>query len=61
MDPEGSWNGSTYTITVVDSKPRFFYTVDAWFWRNCSQLGDWDSWGQFPAGVDVVFALNPVL
>jgi len=60
MDAEGSWNGTTFTITVVDSTPRFFYTVDIYFVNNCSLLGDWDERAELPADTDEVFALNPV-
>jgi hypothetical protein len=61
MDPQGTWNGSSFTITVNDSLPHFFHAITPWFSTNCALIGNLSTAGEFPANVDEVFALNPVL
>lgn len=61
MDPQGTWNGSSFTIRVTDTSPHFFHVWrDVWL-GNCSVIGNWSSRGNFPPDTDVLFALNPVL
>ena len=60
MDPEGTSNGSSFTITVSDSNPHFYYMVRDWY-QNCSFFGQWTSIYSLGDNLDILFALNPVL
>jgi len=61
MDPQGSWNGSSFTIVVNDTIPRFFHGLTPWFSRDCSGLASLSGPAAFPETVDELFALNPVI
>lgn len=62
MDPQGTWNGSTFTVIVGDTKPHFFYSVSppGWYYKNCTRLLEYKAAFTIPNGSDIVFALNPV-
>lgn len=59
IDPLGSGNGSSFTLTVADSNPHFFYMVTAYYSSDCAFLGTWSSQYSFGPAEDVLFALNP--
>ena len=62
MDPEGSWNGSVFTLIVPDTEPHFLYSISTvgWYFTNCSRLLDYHSSFTIPNGSDIIFVLNPV-
>jgi hypothetical protein len=60
IDPSGSWNGTTFTYTVNDTNPHFFYSVSEIYTSNCSYLSDWSTFYTFSPQQDVLFTLNPV-
>jgi hypothetical protein len=60
LDMYGSWNGTTFTITVNDTRPRFFHMIQS-YGGNCSRLATWSTMFSLPANGDVLFALNPVI
>lgn len=61
VDDEGSWNGTTFTITVNDTNPHFFYWISYRYWGSpCSIYANWSDMVQFSPDQDVLFALNPV-
>ena len=60
VNMKGSWNGTTFTITVNDTNPRFFYMIKSYAPSNCSSLGTWSTDMDLPDNGDVLFALNPV-
>ena len=59
MDREGTTTGSSFTITVSDSNPHFYYMVRDWY-GNCSFFADWTSIYGLDSNGDIFFALNPV-
>jgi hypothetical protein len=61
MDETGASNGTTFTITVTDGNPRFFYMVRDLYLSNCAILADWTLIYNIPSTDDVLFALNPVV
>jgi hypothetical protein len=60
IDPEASSNGSSFTITVTDTNPHFYYMVRDWY-NNCSFFGNWTSIYGLNQNQDIFFALNAVL
>src|SRR5437773_674001 len=62
VDFDGTWNGSSFTMSVTDSLPHFFYS-STWKWEssNCSILYSLSSFTLIPEFQDVLFVLNPVL
>ena len=61
IDDAGTLNGTTFTITVTDGNPRFFYMVRDIYLSNCAVLSGWTLIYNIPTGDDVLFALNPVV
>ena len=59
VDPLGSGNASSFTLTVADSNPHFFYMVTSYYAFDCGFLGTWSSQYSFGPAEDVLFALNP--
>jgi len=60
LDPQGTWNGSSFTITVNDTDPHFFHAITPTFLGNCLLLANLSVIANFPDDVDELFALNPV-
>jgi hypothetical protein len=60
IDPQGTWNGSSFTIIVNDTNPRFFHAITPLFSTDCPLLGNLSAIAQFPINIDEMFALNPV-
>lgn len=61
---DGTWNGSTFTLTVTDADPHFLYFSTYRQEANgqfCPGLGGWDSHFDLPVNQSVLFAINPVL
>ena len=59
IDPQGSWDGTAFTITVPDTKSRFYYSFSAYYAGSCKLLGQYIT-GAGPQ-VHFLFALNPVI
>ena len=63
VDVDGTWNGSTFTMKVMDLMPHFFY-FDTFKLENagttCSTIGGWASTFGIPNGQDFLFSLNLV-
>lgn len=60
IDPQGTWNGTSFTITVNDTVPHFFHAITGTFVSNCALMANLSVSAQFPDNVDELFALNPV-
>jgi hypothetical protein len=61
VDSEGTWNGTTFTITVIDTEPHFFYWISfRYFQAICSVYGNWSNNYGLSSNEDVLFAINPV-
>jgi hypothetical protein len=64
VDVDGTWNGSTFTLTVTDTDPHFLYFATYRQEANgqfCSGLTNWDKFFNIPNDQSVLFAINPVL
>jgi len=61
VDPQGTANESSFTITVSDSEPHFFYMIKEAYLTHCSTLGVWSTYFKYDPEWDVIFALNPVI
>src|SRR5438552_10305116 len=55
LDPQGTWNGSSFTITVNDSVPHFFHAITPWWESDCSHMANLSIQAQFPDTVDELF------
>jgi len=59
VDPPGTANGSSFTMTVTSTQPRFFQAVRLDDVSNCSASAGWASHWGLPSYGDIIFALNP--
>jgi len=59
VDPAGSANGSSFTLTVTSTQPRFFQAIRLDSVANCAAVADWALRWRLPSFGDIVFSLNP--
>jgi hypothetical protein len=63
VDVDGTWNGSTFALTVTDANPHFLYFStyrQEALGQFCSGLATWDGTLGLPDDQSILFAINPV-